>query len=295
MNSAHLKTYGKPLLLSLIVIGALMIRVEYVKVLLNEYDIKNFPIHADSRQYVKYGYNLAEHNTFSIDFPSSNPIPDSFRSPGYPLIIALSMRLTNGTKFIPIILYVQVLIGSTIILLTYLLAARCLPGWGALTAAGLVAICPHLVAMSGYILSETLFSFVLLSAILCYIVALERNRYVFFATAGGLFGYAFLTNETVLILPLILALITLVNYQKSIGSTVSRNLVLKLVLFLSVFLLFPLSWNLRNIMVIPSDAPRAADRAIQTLSHGAYPGFIHKDPAYKYYPYSGGFPAAAIR
>ena len=158
-------------------------------------------------------------------------------------------------------------------------------GWGALTVAGLVAICPHLVALAGYILSETLFSFVLLSAILCYIVALERDRYAFFGIAGGLFGYAFLTNETVLILPLILALITFVNYQKSIGSALNRNLVLKLVLFLSVFLLFPLSWNLRNIMVIPSDAPRAADRAIQTLSHGAYPGFIHNDPAYKYYPY----------
>jgi hypothetical protein len=44
MNSAHLKTLGKPLLLGLIVIGALMIRVEYVKVFLNEYNIKGFPI-----------------------------------------------------------------------------------------------------------------------------------------------------------------------------------------------------------------------------------------------------------
>ena len=285
MKSTYLKKYRIPLLLGLIVFGATVIRVAYVNLLLNEHNIKDFPIHADSRQYVKYGYNLAEHKTFSIEFPSPNPIPDSFRSPGYPLVIAISMGLTNGTQFIPVVLYSQVMLGSTIVLLTYLLATRCLPGWGALIAAGLVAISPHLVAMSGYILSETLFSFFLLSAILCYIVALERNRYVYFGIAGVFFGCAFLTNETVLILPLFVTLMTFACYQKSIDSAVSQNLISKLVLFLTVFLVFPFSWNLRNIIVIPSDAPRAADRAIQTLSHGAYPGFIHKDPAYKYYPY----------
>ena len=33
------------------------------------------------------------------------------------------------------------------------------------------------------------------------------------------------------------------------------------------------------------EAPRGSGRAITSMSHGAYPGFVHKDIRFKYYPY----------
>lgn len=65
---------------------ALVIRVQYVR-----HTSIYQPIRADARQYVLYGYNLAHHGTFSREFPASAPSPDSFRLPGYPLVIALSL------------------------------------------------------------------------------------------------------------------------------------------------------------------------------------------------------------
>jgi hypothetical protein len=36
---------------------------------------------------------------------------------------------------------------------------------------------------------------------------------------------------------------------------------------------------------VPADAPRGSNRAVQTMSHGAYPDFIYKSPYYKRFPY----------
>ena len=77
---------------------ALHVRIQYVnKTLIDA------PIRADARQYVIYGYNLANHGTFSKEFPSDNPCPDSFRSPGYPLLIALALILGGDQGFYPIV------------------------------------------------------------------------------------------------------------------------------------------------------------------------------------------------
>ena len=53
---------------------------------------------------------------------------------------------------------------------------------------------------------------------------------------------------------------------------------------LFIFCLSPAVWMMRNAK-LPPEAPRGSDRAIVTMSHGAYPGFVHKDPKHKYYPY----------
>ncbi|MCP4152519.1 MAG: hypothetical protein GY757_32585, partial [bacterium] len=56
-------------------------------------------------------------------------------------------------------------------------------------------------------------------------------------------------------------------------------------LFLLVFSLFPVSWTIRNTIAVESDSLKGGARAITTISHGAYPGFVFKDPKFKYYPY----------
>jgi hypothetical protein len=49
--------------------------------------------------------------------------------------------------------------------------------------------------------------------------------------------------------------------------------------------MFPAGWTIRNHFSLSPESPTGTLRAISTLSHGAYPGFVYKDPGYKYYPY----------
>ncbi|MDF1594121.1 MAG: glycosyltransferase family 39 protein [Desulfobacterales bacterium] len=235
----------------------------------------------DARQYADYGFNLAQHATFSLERNSPAPKPDSFRSPGYPLLIALSIQAGGDRGFYPLMLYVQAVFGALTVLLTFFLCRRFMPSWASLTAAGLVAICPHLIVMTSYLLTETLFGFLLLAALVCFQSAFAKRGTLFFLFGGILFGSAYLVNEAVLFLPFLLAGLSFGYYyrRREIKS------IQQCCVFLGVFLLFPLAWNLRNNLTVPADAPKASDRAVATLSHGAYPNFIYKDPRFFRFPY----------
>jgi len=63
----------------------------------------------DARQYADYGFNLVQHATFSLERNSPAPKPDSFRSPGYPLLIALSIQAGGDRGFYPLMLYYDLL------------------------------------------------------------------------------------------------------------------------------------------------------------------------------------------
>jgi hypothetical protein len=60
---------------------------------------------------------------------------------------------------------------------------------------------------------------------------------------------------------------------------------LNVFVFLAVFSLFPGNWLLRNHLLLPDDAKRGVHRAVITLSHGAYPDFVYKNPQFKRFPY----------
>ncbi|MFH1028136.1 MAG: glycosyltransferase family 39 protein [Pseudomonadota bacterium] len=235
----------------------------------------------DARQYADYGFNLARHATFSLERNLQSPKPDSFRSPGYPLLIALSILASGDRGFYPLMLHVQAVLGALMVPLTFFLSRRFMPSWASLTAAGLIAICPHLIVMTSYLLTETLFGFLLLSALVCFQTAFAKREIHLFYLCGVLFGSAFLVNETVLFLPLLLAGLSIgYHYRRREFRSIRQYCV-----FLGVFLLFPLAWNLRSYLTVPPDAPKASDRAVVTLSHGAYPDFIYKDPRFFRFPY----------
>jgi 4-amino-4-deoxy-L-arabinose transferase-like glycosyltransferase len=266
-----------------IVLSAFFLRTGHIYILLDAHDLKEAPIHADARQYIKYGYNLAYNNLYSMDFPSMHPKPDAYRSPGYPLLIAMSMRLTDGLNFIPAMLYMQAVLGTLTVILTYLIAKHFMSNLFSLAAALLVGLNPHLITMTGYLLTETVAGFLLLAALLSYILALERGHLFLFALAGLLFGWGYMTNETLLILPFILGCIT--GVKVVIPPALNHKNLLPIAVFLSVFYIFPSAWIGRSVLTVSADALTGYNRAVQTLSHGAYPGFIHETIEKRYYPY----------
>jgi len=115
----------RSILLSLIFLAALLIRIAY-----NLHTVIDQPIRADAVHYVNYGYHLAYHKTFSFAPQSDEqPKPDSYRSPGYPLLIALSYLLGGKKHFYPIVLYIQAFLSSVMVFFTFLLAHRFLRWW----------------------------------------------------------------------------------------------------------------------------------------------------------------------
>lgn len=269
--------------LGVIVISAFLLRAGHIHIILNGHNLNEAPIHGDARQYIKYGYNLVYNHLYSMDFPSSNPKPDAYRSPGYPMLIALSMRLSSGLNFIPVMLYLQAIIGTLTVILTYLLAKNFMSNTLSLVAAVLVGMSPHLVTMSGYLLTETLTCFLVVAALLFYNLASQRGSLFLFALAGLLFGWGYMTNETLLFLPFILGGISVL---KSVSPPVlNRKYLVPVALFLSVFCIFPSVWIIRSFLTVPKDAMTGYNRAVQTMSHGAYPGFVHETIEKKYYPY----------
>ncbi|MCI5158647.1 MAG: hypothetical protein D3906_09470, partial [Candidatus Electrothrix sp. AUS1_2] len=266
------------LILSFITVFALFIRVKYI-----EHTVIDNPIRADARQYVIYGYNIYSHGTFSQEL-SSKPQPDSYRSPGYPFLISLAFIIGGKHGFYPLVIYFQTILSALLIPLSFFVGRRFLPLFWSVFAALLVAVSPHLISMTSYLLTETLFSFILLAAIHSFYLSLEKKHFFYFIVSGILFGFAYLTNETALFIPFLFAAF-FVYYTKNIRrKSITTRLFFNIFLYLLVFLLFPACWIWRNHN-LSSDAAHGSSRAIATLSHGAYPDFVYKNEKFKYFPY----------
>lgn len=280
MIKLHFSTRLQFLILLLIFSLSLLLRIGYIR-----NTVVDVPVRADAKQYVAYGYNLARFGIFSKAYPPESPIPDSFRSPGYPLLIAVSFLFAGATNFYSLMLYIQAVLSALTVLLTYLIGRKFLPFKWAVTGAVLVALCPHQVSIAGYLLTETFFGFLLHLGILCFLIAIDRRSYTWFFVAAIFWGGAYLTNETALLLPFVFLMILVFFKGFSRNKIDKKSFFPKLILFLIVFLLTPAIWALRNAVSLPQDAPKASGRAVSTMSHGAYPDFVYKTPQFKYFPY----------
>ena len=256
---------------------ALLIRVEYIRTV----DIIE-PIRADAREYTIYGLNLLKHQTFSRDI--YHPKPDSYRSPGYPFIITAALAIGDLERLLSIMAYLQAAMSTLSVAVICLLGRRFLPDWAALTAAGLAALSPHMIATTSYMLTETAFSFFLLLAIYSFYRGWGVKSGISAGCSGLLFGYTYLINETSLLVPGFLAIGAFGVVWRHFSRSERSKFFRLLVIFIISFAILPCAWMIRNSR-LPENAPRGSGRATAALSHGAYPGFVYQDPRFKYFPY----------
>jgi hypothetical protein len=149
----------------------------------------------DSREYIALAHNLVSSRTFTRD--TVPPLrPELFRTPGYPLLLALPF-MVHRPSFIVLALALQLLLALVTVWLTSRLALELglRPVTSAL-AALMVGLSPSLAFLSTKLISETLFTPMLLVCVLLL------NRYRQSGLALDLIGTGVSCGLLVLIRPI---------------------------------------------------------------------------------------------
>jgi hypothetical protein len=262
-------------LAGLVVLYAFCLRAVYV-----EMAQVAFPIRGDVNQYVLYAWNLAHRGTFTAALPEeSDAEPDSYRGPGYPLMLAAIM-LAAGHSDLPLrpgpqgttalgyesdtwmrlALALQVLLGTATVGLSIAVARFWLSHKWALATGIVVAGWPHLVTFCGVLLSETLFAFCLLLSAWALCKAQSRGTKAATAGAGLVWGSTCLVNPVVALFPPFVAVVLACRFEWR-----------KALVFLACFAVLPVAWGLRNAAYV-HDAG-ALRRLQENFVQGSWPAY----------------------
>ena len=236
------------------------------------------PLQSDAAEYYHYAHNIRYHKTHSRQAgasmaPENKPTPDAFRSPGYPLLLATLIEDPPNGKMIKRIQLFQMLASTlTLVLAFYFFRCYLTPLLGGL-AALLVAISPHLIMFNSYVLSETLFCFVivLLGWVCCKFIAHPTPG--FSVILGLIMGIGSLIRPSLQFFPLVMAVLVLVHFRPNRGIKFSLYILLGFILALS-------PWLIRNVMTLGKLSDNAL--MINFLHHGLYPDFKYKQTAESY-------------
>lgn len=225
------------------------------------------PIRGDAINYYSYAWNLLHNGVFSHVVPGNGaPVADSYRDPGYPVLMVVAMRLAGDESWYPALLALQAMLSAATVFLALMLGRRWLSlPW--LAGAGvLMAVWPHSITSASYLLTETLCGFlVTLGAVLASSRAAKHRAVPLIA--GVVLGTAGLTNAVLLPFGMILAgclAVCRVLPRSSAG------------LLLLGSLLLPGAWAIRNATLpVAATAPNttSTDRAIQNFVQGSWPQY----------------------
>jgi 4-amino-4-deoxy-L-arabinose transferase-like glycosyltransferase len=260
------------LLVLLIIVAGAALRLSY-----NANTLIDQPIRADAAYNLVYANNLLEDRTFSKDM-SANPVPDSYWAPGYPLFLAAVIKCSEilSVDTYNLILLCQVLLGVGTLIICYLLARSFLPGFWPLLPPALVAISPHLVSTGSYVLTETLFGFLLILSMYALVRAVTAESKMGWLCAGVCFGLAYLANPVSLFLaPLLAAFLACRALSKSPGHDRRKYLSRAAILVAPLIIVAGL-WALRSAISVPADQPSASERLLMNLVIGLYPDYHEK-------------------
>ncbi|HEY2346016.1 MAG TPA: hypothetical protein VGH80_09040 [Xanthomonadaceae bacterium] len=259
-----------------IVVLALLLRLFYV------FDAKVAqPIAGDVNQYVLYAWNLVHDGTFSSSLPNRGAIvPDSYRGPGYPVLLAASMQASGGGElalrdaghgrlqlvavqpaWITGVYLVQCLLGALTVLLAMAIARFWMTTGPALCVGALTALWPHLISFSGVMLSETLFGFLLMLAVWLLLQTQRGDKAWIAACAGAAFAMAYLVNPVVALFPVFAGCVLLLRRRPRLAAAL-----------LVVYLIAPVGWSIRNASL--AHANGSYERAAQNFVQGSWPDYL---------------------
>ncbi len=268
------------LLLAIVLLGAAM-RLETIAM-----TVVDAPVRADARIYYYTALNLKRWEVFSRAEPADHaPTPDAYAPPMVPLLISALIEAPPATHMLLAFNIIQALLGTFTIVLAFLLFRPFAGDAVALGAALLTALSPHLISMTTYLLTETLFTFFLISGLASLAIAAgpdsgrPRVDGRWLAVAGGaLLGLSALTRATTAYLPWFM--LVFLWWQADRRSWWRLTLPAA-----SAALVVVGIWQIRNLLEI--GATGDPELMIRSLHHGIYPGFMFQgNPATLGYPYA---------
>jgi 4-amino-4-deoxy-L-arabinose transferase-like glycosyltransferase len=230
------------------------------------------PLRADAGEYFSYAYNLSHYGTFSLqrtwegEAPAAAPAPDKVRPPGYPLFLLLAGKPAPYASWGLRIAYLQAAVGTLSVLLGVLIGNRVLGRpWG-LASGLLVALDPQLATISTYLLTESLFTFLLLASVWSLLAAIRSGRTAWFVATGLAWGATSLVRPTTEFFPplLLCAVLALPALRAWRG---------RAAIAFACFALVLAPWVIRNQGRALQHGPSVM---VNSLAHGSYPDFMYE-------------------
>lgn len=235
------------------------------------------PVRGDAREYLNYAINLQEEGVYSRSSPKAlsgmATEPDAMRAPGYAVFMAGFLgkdwkERDNLSLALERVRTAQALLGTAAIFLAFLIGRRLVGNGVGLAVAALTALSPHLVNFSIYLLSETLFSFAFLLALLFLVraAASPGQALTGYALAGACVALTVLIRPTTSYLPWVLL---------GAGVLFNRERWRSWLIFMLAYQVAVLPWLLRNLMVTGTTGdPTLFVAAVQV---GGYPNFMYEN------------------
>ena len=255
-----------------IFVSALVMRGSY----LATFDQEN-PIKADAQKYISIAYNLYENGIYSDEIKAEPEVRTRI-TPGYPLFLSSLFYLNNDLYSVYILtLLIQAILGSLTACLTYTLARMLVLGKkSSLFCSMLVVIYPHQIITSGFVLTETLFCFLLMASINLAVYSFKNNNNIILYVLGGLImGGAILTRPVALFIPFII-LFSFFIVDKNIKKSIKQ------LTFVIIPMLLLLPWIIFSNI---HDNEDQTSNFKSVFALGIYPDFIHLNANLKGFPH----------
>jgi len=183
---------------------SLVLRVGAIVAIDNPQDVPRTPAESDSPTYYVLADNLLNGTGYRY---SADEAPTAKRTPGYPLFIASVFRIAgrdfNAVRGVQCVL--DVISTYLVYAISLLVFRNQLAG---VLAALAYALYPPALLSTTYIMTETLYTFLLLTFLATCLLAIRYRKYALYAASGIFFGLATLTRPGVLPLPYILWLLS---------------------------------------------------------------------------------------
>ena len=275
-----------PWMLDLIIIALLFSIAFSIRIKYQEETIVYNPIQKDAKGYFFGAYNLHHFGVFSTEppgFSTTPPRPSPDRVPGYSLFVSYFIAADKPVgQFLAQVKATQALLGSLLTIMSYMLARFCFSRPPAFIVGCLTGISPHLVSMDNYLLSESLFTFVTMTATLVLMVSWKKKNKLLAVLAGEIFGFSTLIRPVALLLGPFLALIYIMDKQELKFTNVRIMVKLFFCFILGISIIYG-PFFFRNKISLGKTSDIGG--LLGNIVLGSYVNLTHKNPTLYGFPY----------